>query len=576
MKKKKHTLSQKTIYSTVLSCILFGIVTHMITVLFYGYTLTKKSIRNANSTAKTTVMSIVYAGDPIPLSEQVMSIYRGLSEEQRQKYGTPEYRQFFADVDISEGSRYNKLLKILRLNLEAHEELYDVYLAMYDTDTQAIVYMVDPDTDTDDPLMPGDWETVNEKGMHKFLNWNGEGVLYDIGRTENYGLICTVGIPITNESGEKCTFVLVDVSLDNIRAEMKDFTLMFTLAMILLTVLISCLQAIRIKRKLVTPINMITEASERFADTDNITDKSGGVFADLDIHTGDELEELAHTMADMERGLTEYGKNLLKITAEKERISTELSLAKEIQFAMLPHIFPPFPNREEFDIYAEMDPAREVGGDFYDFFLIDEDHLCLVMADVSGKGVPAALFMMISKTILQSCAMLGNSPADILAKTNEGLCSNNQAEMFVTVWLGILEISTGRLTAANAGHEYPILKQNGGQFVLCKDKHSFAVGGMDGIRYKEYEILLQKGDQLFLYTDGVPEAENPERKMFGEQRLLAALNSEPYAEPKQLLKNVREAVSDFVRDAEQFDDLTMLGMEYRGISKEEKSDGSPA
>ena len=573
--KKKHNLSQKTIYSTVKSCILFGFVTLLIALIFYGYTLTKKSIRNANSTAKTTLMSVRYAADPIPLSDQVMSIYRGLSEEQRQQCGSAEYRQYFADVDRSEGSSYNVLIKILRMILDAHDELFDVYLAMYDEDTQAIVYIADPDGDSETALMPGDWETVNEKGLDKFLNWDGGSVLYDIGNTENYGLLCTVGIPITNEAGEKSAFVLVDLSLDNIRAEMKEFTLMFSLAMLLLTVLISLVQAIRIKRKLVTPINMIADASERFADPDRAKDPEQEIFANLDIHTGDELEELVHTMSGMEHGLKEYGRNLLKITAEKERISTELSLAKEIQFAMLPHIFPPFPNRNEFDIYAEMNPAREVGGDFYDFFLIDEDHLCLVMADVSGKGVPAALFMMISKTILQSCAMLGNSPADILSKTNEGLCSNNQVEMFVTVWLGILEISTGKLVAANAGHEYPILKQNDGQFVLVKDKHSFAVGGMDGIRYKEYEIMLQKGDQLFLYTDGVTEAEDPEQKMFGEQRLIDALNSEPRSTPKELLRNVRMAVSSFVSNAEQFDDLTMLCMEYKGRPAESADDRKP-
>jgi sigma-B regulation protein RsbU (phosphoserine phosphatase) len=222
-----------------------------------------------------------------------------------------------------------------------------------------------------------------------------------------------------------------------------------------------------------------------------------------------------------------------------------------------------------------MDPAREVGGDFYDFFLIDGDHLCMVMADVSGKGVPAALFMMISKTILQSCAMLGRSAGEILDKTNEALCSNNQVEMFVTVWLGILEISTGKLTAANAGHEYPALKRADGAFELFRDKHGLVIGAMDGVKYREYELQLRPGDKLFAYTDGVPEATDAGGEMFGLERMLDALNGQSGAEPEKILKNVRRAVDDFVQDAEQFDDLTMLCLEYRGPSGGEGAMSKP-
>jgi sigma-B regulation protein RsbU (phosphoserine phosphatase) len=255
---------------------------------------------------------------------------------------------------------------------------------------------------------------------------------------------------------------------------------------------------------------------------------------------------------------------VLRVTAEKERIGTELHMAAQIQESMLPHLFPPFPDRKEFDLYASMNPAREVGGDFYDFFLIDDDHLCLVMADVSGKGVPGALFMMISKVILQSCAMLGQGVSEILTKTNEALCSNNKVEMFVTVWLGVLEISTGKIIAANAGHEFPAIYRKDGAFQLYKDKHGFVVGGMEGIRYKEYELQMNPGDKLFLYTDGVPEATDANKKMFGTERMIAALNEHVDRSPKEILHGVRQAVDAFVGDEEQFDDLTMLCLEYRG------------
>ena len=215
-----------------------------------------------------------------------------------------------------------------------------------------------------------------------------------------------------------------------------------------------------------------------------------------------------------------------------------------------------------------MKPAKEVGGDFYDCFLIDEDHLCLVIADVSGKGIPGALFMMASKIILQSCAMLGRSAGEILSKTNEAICSNNQAEMFVTAWLGILEISTGRMTAVNAGHEYPVIKRADGPFELLKDKHGLVIGGLEDIQYKEYELQLEKGTKLFLYTDGVPEATDAEYRMFGSQRMLAALNEKTDAAPQEILENIHRAVDAFVQGAEQFDDMTMLCLDYHGASGE--------
>ena len=250
--------------------------------------------------------------------------------------------------------------------------------------------------------------------------------------------------------------------------------------------------------------------------------------------------------------------------SERQRIHSELDMAARIQASMLPPVDPPTFTRDEFDIYAVMDPAREVGGDFYDFFMIDEDHLCLVMADVSGKGIPASLFMMISKAILQSCAMLGRSPADILTKTNEAICSNNTLDMFVTVWVGVLELSTGKLVAANAGHEYPVMSKPDGHFELIKDRHGLVIGGMDGIRYKEYDLQIEPGSKLFLYTDGVPEATDAREQLFGSTRMLDALNTDPKASPHDVLKNVRTAVDAFVKEAEQFDDLTMLCIEYKG------------
>ena len=328
--------------------------------------------------------------------------------------------------------------------------------------------------------------------------------------------------------------------------------------LIVAVVLLMLAAALILAKRIVKPLNTITQHIAGMRD--------GNLHFEMEdtYRTGDEIEELATSFATLSRKNAEYVEQVRTVTAEKERIGAELSLATDIQKAMLPHIFPPFPDRKEFDIFASMDPAKEVGGDFFDYFLIDDDHLCMLIADVSGKGVPAALFMMASKILLQSIAMLGKSPAEILTKANEAICSNNEAEMFVTVWLGILTISTGQLTAANAGHEYPAIRRAEGGFELYKDRHGFVIGVMEGARYREYDLQLHPGDKLFVYTDGVPEATNAGEELFGVERMLDALNREPDAAPTQALHNVRTAVDGFVQEAQQFDDLTMLCMAYKG------------
>ena len=253
------------------------------------------------------------------------------------------------------------------------------------------------------------------------------------------------------------------------------------------------------------------------------------------------------------------------LALERERIEAELSLAARIQSESLQKEFPPFPDRQEFDIYASMDPAKEVGGDLYDFFLIDDDHLALVIGDVSGKGVPAALFMMLSLSLIRYVARTQSlSPAKILQTVNQEICDHNPAEMFVTVWLGILEISTGNMITANAGHEYPALKQPDGHFELVMDKHGLVIGGMEGLRYRETELHLQPGAKLFVYTDGVAEATNVREELFGTDRTIEALQDSEQGTPQEILETVDRHVRKFVGEAPQFDDMTMLCLEYRG------------
>ena len=407
-------------------------------------------------------------------------------------------------------------------------------------------------------------DTTNDEYREKYralyeLEADRELVIRDKGNIETDSHI-TAMIGLKGTDGSVKGILCVQRQMDILAGVRSTFLGKIVLAVAVLVLLVILGQSIYLHRVLLHPVNLITEEAARFSRENTASEQK----LQNTIRNRDEIGQLAKSVDTMEEQIETYISDITQITAERERISTELSLATRIQAAFVPHRFPPFPDRSEFALYASMDPAKEVGGDFYDFFLIDEDHLGLVIADVSGKGIPAALFMMASKIILQSCAMLGHGPAAILTKTNEAICSDNQEQMFVTVWLGILEISTGRLTAANAGHEYPVIKTSDGDFALLKDKHGFVIGGMNGVRYREYEIQLTPGAKLFVYTDGVTEASNAKNELFGTERMIAALNKAKDETPEGILLGVRRAVDDFVQDAEQFDDLTMLCLEYKG------------
>ena len=272
------------------------------------------------------------------------------------------------------------------------------------------------------------------------------------------------------------------------------------------------------------------------------------------------LRDQMDTIRQMEREQMEL-ENRQK---EQERIAEELALARQIQISALPRIFPAYPDRTEFALFASMDPAKEVGGDFFDFFLIDDDHLALVIADVSGKGIPAAMFMMTSKSLIRNELMADRDPAEALMNVNLQLFENNDAKMFVTVWVAILELSTGKGLACNAGHEHPALRRAGEAFELIQYKHGIMVGISRKARYQNREFELHPGDSIFVYTDGVPEAKAGNKEMFGAERLVTALNSCQDCRPDEVLTNVKRAVDAFVGDAEQFDDLTMMCLEYKG------------
>jgi sigma-B regulation protein RsbU (phosphoserine phosphatase) len=566
----RHSLSSRMFRATLASSLVLGVVMLLVGMSLYMVALTGQYIREACALCNSASAVLVDSADFKRVSYAVRLRYRNLSDDIRVDPETEEYQKSFHEIDLwPEQRRLKNLLKKFRESSSVN----DIYIGMYDESRMALLYITDPDESAETGCATGFWEPAETRELHKFLKWDGSGRLYDISYTKKYGLMCTSGVPVKNSTGEIHAFVLADITLDDVVAGMRSFFLEYAFTLIVMTCMIGWFMSRRMENALVAPINSIANAAKRYAD-----DKQNGIskenhFSGLNIHTGDEIENLSLIMADMEKELSAYVENLTQVTAEKERIGTELELAKKIQEDTLPSIFPPFPDRTDFDLYAAMDPAKEVGGDFYDFFLLDKDHLGLVIADVSGKGIPAALFMMISKLLVQNYAKMNLSPGEVLKTVNEQLCSNNQEEMFVTVWLGVLNVKTGILIAANAGHEYPILKRPGKEFEVYHDKHGFVIGGMEGVTYREYKMELEPGTKLFLYTDGVPEAMNEKNELFGLERTLDALNRTADGTPKEILESVQNAIEVYSGSAPQFDDITMLCLVYSGNDQKDRING---
>ena len=395
-------------------------------------------------------------------------------------------------------------------------------------------------------------------------------ITYFSNHTE-FGYDYTGMMPIRNSQGNAVALLAIDISMN----EIAKVFMTYALAMLVLMILIS-LQAVYLvnrwlKNRVIDPVLRLEKVSEAFVESSHRAETPEDlVINDPDIHTGDEIESLSAAMSDMFVGMKNYMSSLLTVTKEKERIGAELDVATNIQASMLPRIFPAFPDHNEFDIYATMDPAKEVGGDFYDYFMLDDHTMGIVMADVSGKGVPAALFMVISKTLIKNRCQESRSPAEVLSYVTDQLCEGNDSDMFVTVWLAIIDINTGKGMAANAGHEHPAVRRKDGKYELDIYRHSPAVASMEGMRFRELPFELNPGDSLFVYTDGVPEANNEAGEFYGTDRMIECLNADPDADVQKLLIQVREDIRKFAGEAEQFDDITMLAFDFWGPDGKQK------
>lgn len=468
----------------------------------------------------------------------------------------------FAEAD----DYYNEVNKILN-DITEKFDLNFIYVSMVSGENYSNIHYIYDTVKPGSAWKPyprGYTETYIEETYNKSakkIYETGESVVRHTLKSNSGSHIASM-VPIKNAGGKVVAVLGVEKDIQEYTDTLHKFLINSSMAAFLITTLLVFLMSYFTRKKLIKPVLTISEEALRFKGEQTVNEGWNN-----SIHNNDEITDLAKDIADMEKNIVESVDNLTKVTAEKERISTELNVATQIQKSMLPCIFPPFPDRKEFDVYATMEPAKEVGGDFYDFFMVDEKHVAVVVADVSGKGVPAALFMVIGKTLIKDHTTPGVLPNQIFEEVNNLLCQSNSENLFITAFEGILNLETGEFIYVNAGHEMPYICKKNGIYELNKFKGGFVLAGMENMKYKINTVMLEPGDRLFQYTDGVTEAINSKNEEFGQDRVTESLNSHLEKNEEELLKAVRTDIDTFCKGVPQFDDITMLYLRYNGNVK---------
>ena len=583
----KLSLKSKVILVVLLFTVILSTCTVMLSYLTYINSFQSYYESLAGSIAKSTA-TVVDNRQVEAVADEVLKTYQRIYEEtgsvpDYDVFSQEELEAYYSEFSyITEMPEYQELLELLS-QLREDNGVVSLYLGYHELNTMKDLYLVD--ASAEESCIPGDYDDVEADQVEQLRAGNFDMPAY-ITNYPDYGWLCSASATIENEDGEVIGVALVDISMNEIMGDAQEFLRTLILLIAVVALLMAGLILLLVNRTIVLPINQMARAALQYVSdrrTSEGRSASTGVrristgedgeersaISKLNIRTGDEIQALSEAIKTMELEINEYIQDLTTVTAEKERIGAELNVATQIQADMLPRIFPAFPEREEFDVYATMNPAKEVGGDFYDFFLVDDDHLAVVIADVSGKGVPAALFMVIAKTLIKNHAQNQEAPGTVFTQTNEQLCEGNDAGLFVTGWMGVLEISTGKFVYVNAGHNPPLLKRAGGTFEWLKSRPGFVLAGMEGVRYRENTLQLEPGDRLYLYTDGVTEATNSHEELFGDERLQNALNEYMDLPVEQFLPKIKECIDAFVGDADQFDDITMLALDYQSKGETE-------
>ena len=506
------------------------------------------------SAAIGTVGYFEFAG---ALKQQYMEIANGIAEYAALSMDPETLEQYLETKTADEA--YNSTREQLQHTADA-EDCSVIYVAKVHTDTKEreYIYNVVSKASGFSPYEIGFRDTVNDEFLKVYDSiLKGETQLHNFMYSRK-GYTTSV-YPVEDADSGVVAIVGVVKNMDLLTSAKNSYICQIILIEALIAILSGVVWVVYMRRRIVVPVQQLSEAALNMVE--HLED---GNSPELVVKHEDELRELADSFATMYCQVGAYIAKLETVTAEKERIGAELDVAAKIQSSMLPCIFPAFPDRNEFDIYATMDPAKEVGGDFYDFFMVDADHLAFVVADVSGKGVPAALFMVIGKTLIKDHTGLHDDLGEVFTEVNNILCASNSEEMFITAFEGVLNLKTGELRYVNAGHEIPFLCRKGGVFEPFKVRAGFVLAGMQGIRYRAGSIQLEPGDKVFQYSDGIPEAINSEKAPYGMKRLESVLAKNSEKAPSELLPLVKADVDAFVGDADQFDDITMLCIEFKG------------
>ena len=552
----KHRIS-KLALKLMVGFVILGILICGIS-SFIGYNQYKNSIQKQYNTTAYDIAKVALSY----FKNDELAHYAAITEDF--KNGKVTQEEIDAEVNSARYKEISRALDNIRVAMGANDVFAFVLdrqeLESYDGDRQnwkPLMYMFDSYTVPEYSYVLGDRGSFNPdyiKELAAIADTGKQSSNYFISEGD-YGYNTAAILPVADHDGV-FAMIAVEIPMVTLKSSLQQYILNAIIVTIAVILVVIAIYMMYLFAKVIKPINTISAEAGNFIDNNNrVSD------ALSEIKTGDEIQSLAGSIIKMEHDINEYIDNLTRVTAEKERIGAELDVARHIQSSMLPCIFPAFPERDEFEVYATMTPAKEVGGDFYDFFMVDDRHLAVVMADVSGKGVPAALFMVIGKTLIKDHTQPGRDLGEVFSEVNDLLCESNSEGLFITAFEGVLDLVTGEFNFVNAGHEMPYIYRND-TFEPYKIKPGFVLAGMEGMRYKSGSMVLEPGDKLFQYTDGVTEATDADNQLYGMNRLSDVLNRAKTQTPEAILDAVKQDIDRFVGDASQFDDITMLCLEY--------------
>lgn len=543
VEKTKKKLSRKM----AVICSIFALILSMALGVLGFYTYYKNIVEQYQQYISTI---IDIAGGEIAVEDMKQCIETGVKSEQ--------YEETQMELDnIKSRSQVEFIYVIQPLNTDAVDNAMYVWNAVTQAEREEYE-VIDSLGDLSGEGFPQDMAEQFMLSMQ-----GGDEVTYISNRSE-FGYVLTGLYPLRLENGEAVGVIGVDILMDKIYSDLQQYLIYVVIGTFVIAAIFLCFFLRLINRSVVSPVLRMSESAADF-----VKQSSSGlspaqlVFRNPDVHTEDEIQLLGENLTRMTSELITYMGNLRQVTAEKERISAELNVATNIQLSMLPCIFPAFPERTEFDIYAKLAVAREMGGSFYDFFLVDQTHLAVIVGEIQGRGVPAALLMMITKTLIKNYAQLGYSPAQVFTETNNQLSDSNEG-MTTTAFLGIVDLVSGEFTYVNAGHSIPLLKHAGGDFDWLPAKDCFVLGGMEGVPYWQQSVKLAQGDLLFLYTKGLVEAENQTQVQYSEEHMQMRLNQvvrEAYA-LEEIVEIMEEDVKNFQEDAPREQDIVMLLLRF--------------